>query len=324
MATAPAPISRPLQPKAKAQLDPRAAHAQLRFVVAAVVLTVLLAAAFGVGAGTLLRYDSAPVATIPQVASSGPIRLELDGGWMAVRPLAALDASGLRDLMAFEPLPRLPGLAWIARAPADSRSLIPAGVRARISGTLPEPEGTTLAGARAWRYAALPLRAGRMLELTVQPTSAGVLVVGCEAPWAWWPTVTGCAGGVLSVAGVRTQPPSADIALRERLPAVIARLNAARAKGGQALTSARTARGQRRAARALAAAHAAAAAKLVPLAAADGAGVAVVVRLKAGAAAYRGLAAAAGRKAPKRYAAARAKVRKTGAALRKALARESG
>ena len=105
-----------------------------------------------------------------------------------------------------------------------------------------------------------------VMDVTVLPTTAGVLAVGCA-----WPVdfmggglAPDCASSVesISVRGAVTLKPSRSVALASELPAVIARLDHARADGRAALSRARTPEAQAAAAHRLARHHMAAAERL--------------------------------------------------------------
>jgi hypothetical protein len=292
------------------------------------VLALAAVAAIAVAAalGWLLGGQLHGVATTPQpnadrLAAVGPIRLAVDGAWEPVAAAPALAAMRVRNLAVYAPVAGLPGRVWVARADADAQTLVPAAVRSRIAGPLSAHAKSRLAGAPAWTYAGLPLRDGGMLELTVLPTGAGVLLVGCEAAKAWWSTVAGCARSVRAVAGATLSPPAQNIAFRRRLPGVMTKLNAVRAGAARALHKARRPHGQAAAATRLAKAHTGAAKHLRPLAPAGGAAQRVVARLGASAAAYRALAAAANRHDRRRYKTARKRATRADRALRAALRR---
>jgi hypothetical protein len=270
--------------------------------------------------GGLLQEDGrAPASATERVARTGALRVLVDSSWTPAAPGRELAAAGLTELSAFAPVPGLPSRTWIAGAPVDGPTLVPASVRARV-GTLPAPEKATLGGHPAWRYPAMELRSGGMLELTTLPTTAGMLLVGCEASKTSWTTVVGCSGSVRAVGGASVLPPASDLAFRERVKPVVTKLNARRTGAGRALRRAGRARGQQAAAKRLAAAHAAAAAALAPLAPASGPAHRAVAQLTVSARAYRALAAAAGQRAPRRYRRARTATRRADRALRAALA----
>jgi hypothetical protein len=289
----------------------------------AIVIAVVLGWHFGGG----LRASPPPVAAGPSTirVTAGPVRLQLNASWTGVAPAPGLAGSGLPDLRAFTVAAGLPTHAWLALAPVDAASLVPARVRARIAGhALPVPTEVTLAGRPAWSYDAIPLVGGDLLRLTVQPTTAGTLILGCQATRAWWRVVAGCARDVRTIAGPQTLAPTADLAYRLRARAPLARLRAKRHAAGHALRRARTLRGQVRAARRLAAAHTAAAAAIAPLAPAHGPAHRVELALRRSAHAFAALAHHARDRRPRGYRRAQRQVRRDDARLETALERAAG
>jgi hypothetical protein len=292
-----------------------------RLVLGATVGALVVAGALGWLLGGILHGDhTSPAGISDRLTPVGPMRVLVDGSWAptpAGKELAA--TTGLADLSAFSPLPGLPGQTWVAHAPLDGPTLLPAALRARVT-KLPAPAKVKLAGQAAWHYPAMTLRSGGLLEVTTLPTTAGVLLVGCEASATSWSTVVGCGKGIRGVGGAAVLAPSSTLAFRERLKPVVAKLNARRASAGRALRRARHAHSQQAAARRLAVTHRAAAGALSPLAPAQGAARTAVRRLAASAGAYGALATAAGRRDRRRYGRARAAARRADKALRAALA----
>jgi hypothetical protein len=296
-------------------------------LASAVLLAVVLATLLGWVTGAQLRHSDGP--PLPRIASVGPFRLQLDGDWRPTAPRRALAGDDLGDLRVYAQVAALPGRIWIARAPVTTPSLVPATVLHRLDGRLGAPRRAKLAGRPAWVYDAVAVRGGGLLELTAQPTSAGVLLVGCEAGEAWWASLADCARGVASIDGPRSLPPSTDLAYRLHARGPLARLNALRAREGRKLHRARRARAQARSARRLAAAHARAAAALRPYSPREGAPHRVIGALRRSRAAYAAIAHAAQRVAGgrsrrgarRRYAVARRHARRADAALAHALRR---
>jgi hypothetical protein len=152
-------------------------------------------------------------------------------------------------------------------APPDHRSLVPGAVRALVRDLGRGPSVARLGGYRAWQYAGLPGRNGTdVVDVTVLPTSAGVLSVACTSPQ--WLVDAGCASsiGAVSVSGAAVFVPSSDLALRLRLPHVLAALDGRRIRTRAALDRAAGRGGQSRLARRLAGAHTVAAESLRPVA----------------------------------------------------------
>jgi hypothetical protein len=293
-----------------------------RLVVIAALVATLVAGLGGWALGGAINGPPAPV-DVPgdHLAAAGPLRLAVDGAWTPAKPTPELTGMRLADLSAYAPVAGLPGRTWIALTAIDGPTLVPAALRARLGQALPAPVKTKLAGHDAWAYRSLAVRGGNLLELTALPTSAGVLIVGCEAAKSWWSTVASCARAVRAVGGGTPLEPSADLAFRQALGTTMGKLNAARAGAGRALRRAGRARGQQAAARRLADAHRAAAKALAGLAPASGPSRRLVQSLSVSASVYHALARAAASKSRARYRPVRAKARKADAALRAALAR---
>jgi hypothetical protein len=321
--------------RAAGRIGPRGEPRRLRVpsrrtVALAAAIACALAAAAAAGwwsAGSAGR--DLPAATPGErTATVGPVSVAVTGEWEPVtRGAPRLD--GLRAAT-FAPVPGLPVHAIVAFGPSTDPSLIPAALtspdptassRARAA---PRPALATLAGLAAWNYDDLSgWRRGDVAELTVVPTTAGVLSVICVGPRSLWSVVHGCAGGVqrVELRGAVALPPSPGLAMRRRLPDAVADLNADRRAGRAALARAGTRRGQARAAARLAAAHRAAGRSLRPWAAgAEARGVVEAIGPVAGA--YGRLANAARQGRPQAYRAARRSVaaseRRLGEALRRA------
>jgi hypothetical protein len=315
-----APFARPRRPVPTTRPDIAEPRVRRLVLIAAVALMMLAGALGWILGGILHESGTTPRAIADRVVEAGGTRVLVDGGWTPVSAGKALAATpGLTGVAAFAPIAGLSGRAWIARAPLDGPSLLPAGLRARVT-RLPAPAKVRLAGHPAWLYEAAPLRSGDLLEVTALPTATGVLLVGCEASRTAWSTVAKCAGDVHGVGVGATLPPSSTLAFRERFKPVIAKLDAGRVAAAGALRRAGHARGQRLAARQLAAAHAAAAATLSPLAPATGPQRQAVKQLKSSAAAYGALARAAGQRNRRAYGRARAAALRSDKALTAALA----
>jgi hypothetical protein len=157
------------------------------------------------------------------------------------------------------------------------------------------------------------------MDLTVLPTSAGVLAVACVAPRFAWSAAVGCAAAIkrVNVSGAAIFTPAANLSFRLRLPAVVAALDRARVSDREALRDARTRPGQARIAARLARAHRAAVAAVRPLAADQGAPL--LLALQATGTAYDRLARAAAHGWPSRYRASRLAVSRADARLTRAL-----
>jgi len=291
-------------------------------VIAAVTLAAALVAA---GAGWWIRSAAGPeaprVAPVAAPVSVGAVVLVPPARWTAVDASAELPATDPSTTAAFELEPGVAGRAIVTLAPADDPSLLPQALRDIARAPLPAAKPTTLLGHEAWHYAGLRATDRRMADITVVPTSAGVLAVACLADSA---DASGAAGCASQLAGLRLNSgewlrPSVDVAAAAVAPPILRRLDGARLDARAALGRARTPRGQAHAARRLSAVHAGAAGSLAPYA--SGRAGAVIAALRASAGSYARLAAAAGARAPQRYRNARRAVARDDGALRAAVTR---
>jgi hypothetical protein len=228
--------------------------------IAAAVLT-------GLAAGRALAPER-PAAT-SRIVHAGAVRLVVPSAW---RTIGVHDAgvSGLapQTTAAFAPSPGMPWRVAVTVTPPDDPSLLPSAVREALRAPVPQPTPTQLGGRRAWLYSGLVMSDRDWLtDVTVLPTTGGVLAVLCGAPATAW-SAGGCAGSAeaISLRAGPTLAPSADLALQMRLRRVISKLDEARVWGRAALRRARTPAGQARSARLLAREHRLAAAALRPVA----------------------------------------------------------
>ena len=247
---------------------------------------------------------------------AGPARLEVPSTWRPAAPagigLARLDGASTEVLT---PSPGLPVRAVVAHGPADDASLIPHSLRTVLREPLPRARATSLGGRPAWSYRALDThRRPRQMVVTVLPTTAGVIAVGCTWP-VYLSSSVDCASAVKSVslADAAALMPSPSVALAARLPAVLARLDRARVDGRDALERARTNEAQALAARHLADRFLTTADALAPVA--GTASSAVVESLASSGRAYAALGGAAAAGSPARFSAARRDVRAAEAGL---------
>lgn len=269
---------------------------------------LVLAAAGGWWLGDASRQEVAAPAP-DTVLAVGDLKLELDPTWVAADAMPGLPVEGA-DVLA--PAPGLVGRALLVSGPAADASLIPAALRSELPAALPAPRRAAMAGLPAWTYGPLHDE-GRMVEVTVVPTTAGVLALACSAPAASWSASLDCANGVHAVAGGAALAPAGDLGFRLAAGPVLRALDAERVSGRARLSARRPA-----AATTLAADHRAAAAALDPFATA-GVPAAAVSALRDAARGYEALAAAARDRS--RFLAARARVSRSDAALAAALDR---
>jgi hypothetical protein len=270
-----------------------------------------VAAAGGWWLGGAAREDT-PAPAGDTVVAIGALQLMLESTWVRAESVPGLPVGGAEVLA---PAPGLAERALVVAGRAADSSLIPAALRAELPAALPEPRRATLAGLPAWTYG--PLRdEGRMLEVTVAPTTAGVLALACSAPTASWSAWLDCGNGVHTVAAgdAKTLVPTAELAFGQAAAPVLLTLDAERVAARARLSARRPA-----AATALARAHRVAAAALAPFATAG-----AVTAMRGAARGYDALAAAARRRDRTRFVAARAQVSASDAALDAALARLRG
>ena len=241
-------------------------------MLALIGAVTLLAAAIAAGAGWWIRSAAAPeprsAAPLAAPVAVGPVTLVPPARWTPVEASAELPAADPAATAAFELEPGVAGRAIVTLARADHPSLLPPALRDVVRDPLPAAEATTLLGHDAWRYADLRVTRRRTAEVTLVPTTAGVLTVACLSDRADASGAAGCAsqiGGLRLNAGDWVKP-SADVAARAAAPAVLRQLDGARLEARAALGRAATPGGQQRAARRLGAVHARAAGALSPYA----------------------------------------------------------
>jgi hypothetical protein len=297
----------------RALADLQALRPSGAMVAGATALAV--AAAGGRWLGGASREDT-PAPAGDTVVAIGALQLELESTWVRAESVPGLPVGGA---VVVAPAPGLSERALVVTGRAADSSLIPAALRAELPAELPEPRRATLAGLPAWTYG--PLRdEGRMLEVTVAPTTAGVVALACSAPTASWSAWLDCGNGVHTVAAgdAKTLVPTAELAFRQAAAPVLLTLDAERVAARARLSARRPA-----AATALARAHRVAAAALAPFATA-GAPAGAVTAMRGAARGYDALAAAARHRDRTRFVAARAQVSASDAALDAALARLRG
>lgn len=277
------------------------------------------------------RAGSAPTARTPAVSGDsqavrlGPADLTVPHAWTRVNPARAgvsrLDPS---PTLAFQIVPGLSGHALVSLAAPADRSLIPSSLRRVLKATPGRPRPNVLAGHRAWSYLTVATRPrDTLMDITVVPTSAGVLAVACAASRPVFVAVAGCEQDVqgISLRGARVLAPAPDLAFTLRAGAAFERLRRLRDLGYRALRAARTPVAQAQALQEVGTAYADAAGGLSPLASGDGAATGLVAAMRGAAAAYQfaGSAAAAG--ASTSYGTGRARVRTAEARVAAALDR---
>jgi hypothetical protein len=238
-----------------------------------VVVALLAAGGFAAAvlAGLAVARALAPErpAATTRIVHAGAARLVVPSAWRTVGVHdAAVSGLAPQATAAFAPSPGMPWRVAVTVTPPDDPSLLPSAVLKALRGPVPQPTRTHLAGRRAWLYSGLVTGPRDWLtDVTVLPTTAGVLAVLCESPATAW-SAGACAGSAeaMSLRGGPTLVPSADLALQMRLRPVVSKLDEARVRGRAALRRARTPAAQARWARLLAHEHRFAAASLRPVA----------------------------------------------------------
>ena len=266
---------------------------------AAVGLAVAVSAGWWAG-GAARPIPSAPA--VPVTVTMGSVSFGVDPGWERLTGDRQVSDLPPARTAAFALQPEGSARAIVTLAPSTHASLIPDGLRARLTSAPPSPAPSRHLGHAAWTYRELPTRDGRLLDVTLVPTTLGVLAIACSAMPEDLAAAADCATAMsaLDLGGALPLRPRASLALRSALPPVVAKLNARRVRLRAALRRAETRRGQARVAVRLATTHERAGASLA--ARAPGA---LPARLGRVGAAYRRLARAARRGRPRAFRRAR-------------------
>jgi hypothetical protein len=273
-------------------------HPLGRFVlVPALAFACMVAAALaGWGVARALRSPNAPSSSRTMTLGFG--RLKVPPNWTAITPARAgipgLDSASTR---AFRIDDGLGQHAFVTLAPPADRWLIPSSLRPALRPPFGAPIPGFLAGYPAWSYSNVATaRPSVVMELTVVPTTAGVLAVACTSPLVAAPT--GCDLDVkqIFVSAARVLRPTADTAFRFAMSPVLTRLQGDRAALEPKLNAARDAGAQALALEAFGKAYATAARGLDRFAARRGPTATLVASLDSAARAYRaaGMAASIG------------------------------
>jgi hypothetical protein len=161
------------------------------------------------------------------------------------------------------------------------------------------------------------------MDITLVPSSVGVLAVACVAAPAVFVVVAGCERDVqrISLPGARVFAPAPELAFTLRAGPALERLKRVRDLGYRALQAAPTRRAQARALREVATAYADAVGGLAPLAPGNGAASGLVAAMRSAERAYRFAGAAAAASAALSYGVGRARVRTVEARVAGALDR---
>jgi hypothetical protein len=318
------PLRRPPANRPLRELEPWSppSHGRVAaYLLAFAVLGVAVAVAIGWLAGSAVDPEETTTQAPTEPALVGPATVEPGEGWRRVA--GAGEATGLDTAATavFALDPGSSGRAVVTLGETDHPSLIPAGLRSQLSGAPGDPAPALLLGRPAWLYVERPADGGRSMDITVLPTTAGVLAVACTATKADFQSASGCASDIraLELRGAQPRRPTADLPLRSRLPAAIAELDRRRVPLRETLQAATTRADQARTAERLAGAYGAAASSLAPYVP-PGADATVVAALQRVQRAYErlGRAAAEGRRAG--YARGRSEVASAERELRRQLA----
>jgi hypothetical protein len=300
--------------------DIRVTHRRPSAALVGSVTAAVLAAVGGWWLGGATR-SPAPVVAPDSVAAVGDLRLELETGWVAADAAPGPRVDGGQ---AYAPIPGLSARALLVTGAAADASLVPAALRGELPERLPAPRRATLGGLPAWSYG--PFRAKRrVLEVTVVPTTSGVLALACSAPPASWSAALGCTEGVHAITSAKAKAlePAADLGFRLAAGPALRAFDERRVIVRRRLATAAGPGARAAAASTLAETHRAVADELAPLAA-PGATAGVVAALRDAAGAYDAFATAARRDDRQPFIAARAAVTRGDAALASALRRLRG
>ena len=240
---------------------------------AALALVPIVAALIGALLGWALRGDAGSDATRlsaepdARTFAAGDLRLTLPNGWTQVTK--GLRVPGL-DPAHTTKLSSVSTDVAVSLVAPTSPSLLPKGLDA---GTR-TPRAVRAGRVRAYHYA-VALGPSRFIDVYAAPTTQGTAIVACSSA-VYELGECNTVVGALELARGGFLPPSPNAAMLERLPSVVATLNARRAPLRQSLASAATAEDGARAADGLAAAYGAAAEPLRPLIVRSGAPLATV------------------------------------------------
>jgi len=307
----------------------RMAHAGRRpdtVLVALLLVCVVLVSVVGFGLARGHGTSPAPAPALDVHASVGLLRVSIPSGWHRGAPPRGPQL-GLQDELALVGN-RSGGILVLGRTATSDPSLLPSSLLAVLPGT-PTAQIVSLGGERLYRYLNLsPRGASGQESVYALPSTIGTIVGVCYVHGAGPGFASTCeriVGTIRPVSGsVLALGPSVSYA--QGLRAVIAKLTSARSAAGARLRSARTPRGQAKAAGALAAAYSDAGSAVARLSAgpAQTASDALSVALTASGHAYAALADAASHNDAKGYSAASGSVARAAGALRAAFSRLAG
>jgi hypothetical protein len=263
------------------------------------LLVALAAIALAAAGGWLLAAKLTATPTVapeqpPVLVKTGPAQIRLQAGWQPEKVV-----------------PRIPGLDGTAArvyGPADGGSgrmvltMLPSGAATELQHETVAALRVPLAGSKKAKvggltgvsYSALTLRGvAGLADVYVVSTAAGPLAITCLARLDDPLPVGSCPGDVLSITASKPAATDPAAALRDKLPALVTALNAARLSGRDALRSGATSGAQATAASALWHAYATAADGAAAVAPKTGPGARVAPAFTAAASAYHRLSLAA-------------------------------
>jgi hypothetical protein len=276
-------------------LAPLVASVQRRPSVAILVGVPLIAALLGGALALALRGgddvgpNRALAATAPRSFSAGDLQLTLPDGWRQVRSGPAVPGfHSANTIFVSSPSSDVA----IALLPPESPTLLPAALASSQDAAALQPRIVRAGNVQAYHYVTA-LGAKRVIDVFTAPTTHGTATVACSSA-VYELGECQAVVGALRLARGSFLPLSAHAAFLERLPAVVAKLNAERTTLRVRLTEATTPAAGARVATQLAASYAAAGRALRPLLGAEGPARATVRLLDRLRAEHVSLAAALG------------------------------
>jgi hypothetical protein len=246
-------------------LAPIVASVQRRPSVAILIGVPLLAALLGGLLAWALRGDSQPARRAPVAAgapafAAGDLRLALPDGWRQAKTGPAVPG--------FDPgrtrfVSSLSSEVAFALLPPESPTLLPGALAARQDTGSLRPSILRAGGVHAYHYVTA-IGANRVIDVFAAPTTVGTATVACATSVY---ELGECQSVVASMRLTRGSflPLTSDAAFLERLPAVVATLNAQRSTLRARLTQATTPAAGARVATRLAGSYAGSARALRPL-----------------------------------------------------------
>jgi hypothetical protein len=196
------------------------------------------ALAMAVGGGAWAGHVTAPAhgtqSAGTKVLRAGVATLAVPREWRAVAtPDTGVTGAQTGATVVVAPSPRTRDRVIVSIGPAEDRSLVPRALRGLVRDLGRGPRVTRLAGHRGWLYAGLAARnSADVINVTVLPSAAGMLGIACTSAPSRSSATAECASsiGSVSIGGAAIFVPSQDLALRLRLPRVLAALDRARVR----------------------------------------------------------------------------------------------